>query len=295
MAENIEVSVVVCTLNRCRVLESCIRSLLTEKIAPNRFEIIVVDNGSTDQTREVVERVSRERKGPLLRYVFERKSGLSAARNRGWREAAGSIVAYIDDDAVAAPNFVASLLEAFESEAVPAMVGGKIEPLYQSAPPSWLSPLLHGYLSLQDFGPAPRAYSRREFPFGCNMSIRKEWLEKVHGFDEKMIHAEDKDISRRISEAGGQREYHPSVMVEHTIPKERLNFEAMGRIANRTARWELERVGRSGVLHRLAKRCEYLLKLGAACVLGVGYACVGRPRAGWALIYYRTSFLWPVA
>lgn len=293
MMERPEVSVVVCTLNRCLVLEKCLGSLLAQDVDLERFEIVVVDNGSTDRTREVVERFAGSQEGPLLRYVFEEHPGLSAARNRGWREAAGAIIAYIDDDAVAAPSFVAALIEAFGGETYPAMVGGKITPLYESVPPSWLSPLLHGYLSLQDFGLTSRVYSRREFPYGCNMAMRKDWLERVGGFDEKMIHAEDKDISRRICEAGGRREYHPSVMVEHMIPSERLRFDAMGRIASRTARWEFERVGRAGFLPVLAKRLEYVLKLGGACALGTGYVVLGRPRAAWALVYYRLRFLLP--
>lgn len=91
------ITAVVCTYNRSNLLEELLQDLQAQTLPSNRSELLVVDNGSTDSTSEVVNTMTKSVSN--LHYLQESKPGLAHARNRGWREAHGEYVAYIDDDA----------------------------------------------------------------------------------------------------------------------------------------------------------------------------------------------------
>ena len=103
----VRISAVVCTLNRATYLARAVESLVNQTYPKEYYEIIVVDNGSTDNTREVVEQFSQ---CAIIRYIYEPVKGLSQARNTGWQAAAGKYVAYLDDDAIARPRWLEKML-----------------------------------------------------------------------------------------------------------------------------------------------------------------------------------------
>ena len=105
----IVLSIIVCTYNRESLLPLCLQSLTDQAIDKRLYEVIVVNNNSTDGTQEVAESFAEMSKN--LRVVLERRQGLSHARNRGWMEAQGKFVAYIDDDAIAWPDWIYSILD----------------------------------------------------------------------------------------------------------------------------------------------------------------------------------------
>ena len=124
MAE-LMISAIICTHNRAQYLGAAIDSLLAQTLT--NIEVIVIDNASTDATAEVVQtRLSDAR----LRYVYEAKLGLSTARNTGAQLAKGDILAYLDDDAEASPQWLASLLEVYENNDKIAIAGGKVTLLW---------------------------------------------------------------------------------------------------------------------------------------------------------------------
>lgn len=104
----IKISVVVCTFNRADILPLALQSLCEQTPHHDQTEIIVVDNNSPDNTRQVVDEFIE--KYPNIRYCFEPIQGLSHARNRGWREARGEYVGYLDDDAKAPPEWLHSAI-----------------------------------------------------------------------------------------------------------------------------------------------------------------------------------------
>jgi len=131
---NTEVSVVICTLDRPHYLRLATQSVVSQALARDRYELLIVDNGSTDET----ERMIRTEFGsvPNLRYIREPILGLSRARNTGWTQASGEFVAYLDDDAVAVPYWLEKILHVFETvRPMPGCVGGRIEPLWEVTPP----------------------------------------------------------------------------------------------------------------------------------------------------------------
>lgn len=131
-----ELSVVICTHNRAPDLRAALDSLSQQLLEAHRFEILVVDNNSGDDTRAVVEGSPIH---PRPRYIFEGTLGLCNARNTGWNAARGDIVAYLDDDALAYPDWATEILAAFErASPETGCVGGRICPLYHAPRPGWL-------------------------------------------------------------------------------------------------------------------------------------------------------------
>src|SRR5690349_1483083 len=117
------ITVAICTYNRARYLPHAIESLVGQSLAASQFEILIVDNASTDPTHEVVKRYLPKLSN--LRYLYEPRQGLSHARNTAWQSAEGKYVAYLDDDAQANPHWLIGILRHFEqSTPTPWSVGG---------------------------------------------------------------------------------------------------------------------------------------------------------------------------
>ncbi|MCU0545600.1 MAG: glycosyltransferase [Oscillatoriaceae cyanobacterium Prado104] len=235
---NPQISAIICTHNRHTYLGAAIDSLLVQNF-PDNFEVVVVDNGSSDfagpdssisQTREVVEaRLSDSR----LKYVWEPEIGLSVARNTGARVARSEILAYLDDDAVADPNWLRVLHIAYQSERKLAVAGGKVELLWPEgvAPPNWLSPGLIQNLGAYNLGETQICVTAAGLtPRGVNYSIRRAFLEEIGGFDvklgrigKKLLSNEELRATELALELGWQVVYLPEALVFHNVAPSRLN------------------------------------------------------------------------
>ncbi len=172
----ISISVVVCTYNRARLLDQALETLCHQSLAASKYEILVVDNNSTDNTRVVAERCSA--RYPNVRYLFEPNLGVSHARNRGWKEAHGEYVGYIDDDCKAPPEFLGTASNIIRDHS-PDAFGGQTRPFYATSKPAWF---LDKY-ETWTHGSIARLLKTDEFIFGNNMFIRRELFKVVGGFD----------------------------------------------------------------------------------------------------------------
>jgi len=149
-----QLSLIMSTYNRGELLDDAVRSVLSQSAAITpAFELIVVDNNSTDSTREIVERFVRM--DDRVRYLFERQQGLSYARNAGIRAARAPFIGFIDDDVRAEPDWVAAILRAFDEHPEADMVGGKVLPVWPAPPPVWLTRDHWTPLALVDHGETP--------------------------------------------------------------------------------------------------------------------------------------------
>lgn len=154
MGELPEISGVICTHNRERYLEKCILSLLDQSLDADRYEILVIDNGSTDSTKEICDRFIEQ---PNFRYLFEPVLGLSQARNTGWQQAKGKYVGYLDDDAVAVRTWLEKALWSFEHiNPLPEWVGGPIELEWEVNAPPWITDEYKVALGWLDWGERER-------------------------------------------------------------------------------------------------------------------------------------------
>lgn len=228
-----KITVILCTHNRCQRLAIALESVAASELpAFVEWEVLVVDNNSHDQTREVVQAFCQRYPG-RFRYLFETQPGKSYALNRGVREALGEILAFMDDDVIVEPTWLRNLTAALQDgEWVGA--GGRILPERAFTPPRWLSlngPFaMGGVLALFELGETP---GKLEVPpFGTNMAFHKKLFEKYGGFRTDLgptpgseIRSEDTEFGFRALEAGEHLRYEPSAVVYHHVPQHRLRKE----------------------------------------------------------------------
>jgi glycosyltransferase involved in cell wall biosynthesis len=196
------------------------------------WEVLVVDNNSTDRTAEVVANASKQHPG-RFRYIFEPQQGLSHARNAGVREARGEVLAFTDDDVTVEPTWLYNLTASLH-DGEWAGAGGRTIPSEPFSPPNWL-PLQGPYdmgaalAALFDLGPEPCKLKRP--PYGANMAFRKEMFAKYGLFrtdlgasPNREVPGVDEDIEfgGRLMAAGERLRYEPSAVVYHPILEQRL-------------------------------------------------------------------------
>jgi len=225
----LKVTVILCTYNRCLSLRSALETLVDQTVPEDcQWEVLVVDNNSKDQTREVVEEFCHRYPG-LFRYLFEPRQGKSFALNLGVEAATGEILAFVDDDIAVEPEWLVNLADVFRDQRYDG-VGGRIVPMWTCAQPRWLRMdgpyTLHGVLVAFEFGD-----ERRELtvgPFGTNMAFRREVFEQHGGFRVDLgptagseIRGEDSEFCRRIMSAGCRICYEPRAIVRHPVPENR--------------------------------------------------------------------------
>ena len=201
-----DASVVVATHNRVRELGDCLAALALQS-NPERFEVIVVDNGSQDQTHEVIAAHASDR----VLGVFVADPNRAKARNAGIAQARGRIVIFCDDDTVAPENFVAEHLRAHDEHARPAVVSG---------------PIVNVPDKDHFIAPSARHYSRAFF-CTCNVSVPKIDLEAVGGFDERydLYGWEDTDVGLRLRSRGLARVFAWPAYIYHIKPPRSVTLD----------------------------------------------------------------------
>jgi glucosyl-dolichyl phosphate glucuronosyltransferase len=223
MDEKPDLSVVICTYNRNSLLPEALQSALSQQACAPSYEVIVIDNNSSDETREVVESFIK-RGYRNLRYAFEETQGLSHARNAGIRIARAPIIAFTDDDIRLTPGWAAAIKRAFDSYPEVNCVAGKILPRWSSNPPSWLTNKHWTALALQDYGDKPLLVSS-ENPLcfaGANLSFRREVFEQIGLFSPTFPRAQETELLLRFWQAGQRGLYAPDAVVIADVQPKRL-------------------------------------------------------------------------
>jgi GT2 family glycosyltransferase len=221
---NPSLSVVVCTHQRTRHLAACLAGLAALEMP---VEVIVVDSASLPPVRELVAEF-RDRI-PLLDYVYLAEPGLSIARNAGLAAARSNLIAFIDDDAVPAPDWADRIVAGFADERV-ACVGGSCLPAFERPRPPWMSDRLLALAGVSSFGGVAHPVTRsEEFPFGANIAFRRGPIDEVGGFDpdlgrrgSTLLSGEEYAVVTRLLENGQLVRIEPSAVVHHTVTAERL-------------------------------------------------------------------------
>lgn len=207
------VSVIICTRNRADSLRRCLESF--EKIEPpenSPWELIVVDNGSSDDTRSVVQKASK--KGAAIRYVREIRKGTSYGRNTGATHAKGAILAFTDDDCVADPHWLGSITKEFESDPALGALGGRVELFDARDKPVTIA-------TSRDRLIFSSPYDVFNSIHGCNVAFSSRVFERAGRFDvrfgpgTKLLAAEDLDLLYRVHKEGFKIVYCPEALVYH--------------------------------------------------------------------------------
>lgn len=232
----IRISAIICTHNRAEYLKKTIKSLINQTLPKEEYEVIVVDNSSTANTKQVIDQLRECQSTKIpeqkidIRYVYEAVLGLSRARNTGWRNAKGEYVAYLDDDAIASNDWLEKILDFFKTvDPKPGCIGGKVEPIWEVPRPAWLSDKLLGQLTILDWGPEPLFLDDEQWFVGANMAFPKVLLKEIGGFQvklgrigNKLLSMEEILLRKEIEEKGYRCFYHPEVSVKHHILPHRL-------------------------------------------------------------------------
>lgn len=220
-----EISVIICTLNRAAFVEKCIESLLVQTAPADEYEIIVVDNGSKDHTWAICRKYE-----PMgVQYCYEPVTGLSQARNSGWRASSGKYIGYMDDDATAGRNWVKGALDGFELDQNCQWLGGPINLEFERPAPTWLCETLRKPLGEVYMGESARPLEPGEWLGGGNSVYTADFLESVGGFDTRigrkqgsLLSGEETQLRIRLEQQGGLLYYHPDVSINHWVSSSRL-------------------------------------------------------------------------
>ena len=220
-------SIAICTYNREALLDRVLDSLTNQTPVSDEVEILIVDNGSTDGTREVISR--RQALDGRIRYVVEPEAGIAHARNCALAEARGEYLAYIDDDAWAEPDWIKNLLAAIQAVSPrPECVVGPVALVWEGKRPDWFPARFESLLCRYEMGDSPRFLDADGYLLTTNSLFHRETLLQLGGMRTDLGHkrkaligGEDNDIFNRLIANGHHVYYQPSARVNHPVPKER--------------------------------------------------------------------------
>jgi glucosyl-dolichyl phosphate glucuronosyltransferase len=225
MVEKI-VSVVVCTYNRLDLLKKCLDSLVEQSVNKKNFEVLVIDNNSTDNTKKLTKKYVKKHNN--FNYFLEKNQGLSYARNRGYKEAKGKYVAYIDDDAIADKKWVEEIILFTKRKSKINVFGGPYYRYSINKFPNWF-PKNYGIHTL---GNKEKIINiSNEFISGSNMIFKKKILEKLNGFNinlgmkgSSIGYGEETNILFRLNKVNEKIFYVPKIKVKHLVADYKMSL-----------------------------------------------------------------------
>lgn len=275
-------SVIIGTHNRAALLEVALETLCHQSLAPAAYEVIVVDNGSTDETASVV--AAFRQRLPNLRYCFEAVPGISVARNHGWRVAQGQYVAFTDDDSRLPAEWLATAQQISQMHA-PAAFGGPYFACYEGAKPAWFK---DSYGSTK-LGDQPRVLTSGYLP-GPNLFFRRDLLSITGGFDptlgivgKRLGYGEEGALLQVLRERlpGALIYYDPTLYVYHLVRPEkmRLRWQLRRRFIN--GRYICRGQGPTWVLGADASRLVGRRQQGRRLLKMTGRLCLRHPWRLW--------------
>jgi glucosyl-dolichyl phosphate glucuronosyltransferase len=224
-SSGLDISVVIPTYNRGSQLLPLLDALLRQDARGVRYEIIVVDNNSRDNTAAVVEAAGVADQAGLIRYFFEPRQGVSHARNTGILHARAPIIAFVDDDVSPSSDWVYSMKRAFDEYPQADCIGGRVRAVWtHKAKPSWLTDAHAGPVAVQD-RPQQQWVSRANAStclLGANFAFRRSVFDEIGLFSPEYPRNQDRELELRMWRAGKHGLYLPAMNVFVEIPEDRL-------------------------------------------------------------------------
>lgn len=298
MGENLpRLTAVICTHNRAAWLPAALESLLAQSLPPTDYEILVIDNASTDETPQILQRYLASATEVQLRTAVQPLLGLSHARNLAVELAAGEIIAFMDDDAVAGTEWLAALLETYQLIPQAWAVGGKVLPLWEVPRPDWLQDRFLGQLSLLDLGDQILHLTPPRALYGVNCSFRRSVFATLGLFRtdlgrraSQLWGSEESELQARIRQHDGAILYNPKAQVWHAVPASRLRRRYFVRLAYYKGRDRLRLLRPQSTWFHLLGRLlrdglsvgHQWLRLGLAPLDPIRQLQALRATAGWA-------------
>jgi len=226
-----KVSIIIPTHNRVDSLLQTIKSLFNLDYSKKDYEIIIVDNASSDNTQLAVTKLAREKKINNLKLIKEESLGLHYARHTGAKISKGELLIFTDDDAIVDKQLLKVYVDAFLKHPKMVAAGGPVKPFWENKPPQWLIDYIGDkkvfyLLSLMDLG-NKFILDKERFFFGVNMAIRRKILFEVGGFNPCLIGDVyvgngESGLNQKLWQKGMLIGYIPEAVVYHHIPPERM-------------------------------------------------------------------------
>jgi glycosyltransferase involved in cell wall biosynthesis len=297
--EGLKISVVICTYNRAAYIQDAMDSLYHQTINKQQYEIIIVNNNSSDNTIEVCKAWIAAHQDAQYAFYNEAKQGASYARNTGAAVAKGHLLCFMDDDAIAESDYLERIIRFFEEHPDAGGLGGRIIPKYIPEEPTWMSYYVSSMVGNFDYSPTVAVFSLNKYPLESNMIIRKIDFDAVKGFNEALpgvvgtlrIGGEGKDFFFKLKALGRVIYYDPAIKVQHVVEVSKLTKEYLYRVASGIGRGEKIRTKKISTLNYYKKILEYFIKLIAAIILGIKYAFQGNLSKTWPIIQFRIDTL----
>jgi glucosyl-dolichyl phosphate glucuronosyltransferase len=294
-----KISVIICSYNRENYIIQAIDSLYHQTIARSEYEVIVVDNNSTDNTEQVCKTYIAAHPDYNIRYLTETQQGASFARNTGAAIATSPYLVFMDDDAKAEKDFLERILHFFETHPDAGAMGGRIIPLYVPAEPKWMSHFVSALVGNFHYSDQVEVFRNGKYPLESNMIVRKADFDAIGGFNPLLpgvkgtlrIGGEGKDFFYRLMALDRKVYYDPLAIVHHVVEVKKLTPEYMYRVASGIGRGEKVRTLQKGKWAYVKKILEYCYKLAGSVVLGAIYALKGNPSQTWPVIKFRIDAL----
>lgn len=288
-------SIVVCTYNRDKYLYGALQCIAENGFPANAYEIILVNNMSTDNTEAECQKFRNDYPNVNFRYFVEANQGLSYARNRGIEESRGETLLFLDDDSYIQHDYLKNLQRQLNDHPEADAFGGKIDPVFESGEaPKWLSKWNYSWVSAIDMGDKVCQFEGKAFPIGANMGIRKAMIEKTGVFNtqlgrskKNLMGGEEKDLFERIRQQGGLIYYFPDVVVNHVIPPTRTTKDYVKRLGEGVGRSERIRTLGISKWKYLKRLISELVKWGGTTILWLGFALKGQFEKGNILFTFR--------
>lgn len=300
MENNIhKISLIICTYNRDRYLPEALESIKRQTINSSEFQVIIVDNFSTDNTAAISQKFIKENPSINIKYCFEENKGLSFARNRGIKEAESPIISYVDDDAILSPNFLEEMLMFFNKYTDAVGAGGKVIPKYEDGKePEWMNKFLYGFVGKLDYGSDILQFNENmKYPAGCNMTYKKEILKKAGGFNNVLkFRSDDKYIFHKVKLISDKIYYVPNAWLFHYIDNYRLQLRNFKTLFLKTGNEEKKRLlSEKNIPGLIKKFFEFIFKAGASLILFLLFFLKGQYAKGKYIVisqwYTLTGFL----
>lgn len=288
------ISVVICTFNRSKLIEPTLQSLINNSASPSTYEILVIDNNSTDNTEILVKKFIEQNKDYSIRYLKELNQGLSFARNRGIQESNAPIIAFFDDDIFADEHLIQNWISFFEKNPYAVGGGGKIHVHFDAPRPSWMPEVLLTLFGKHDFGDEIKKYKKGNYPFGGNLAYRRQIFEKVGNFNTQLGRkgtdlngGEEKELFQRISEHNDNIFYVYNAFLWHRVGAKRLTLNYVQGQAEGVGKSIAVMLHNKSMTKLINKLASEILKFFAGILIFLGFLITGNPRKGITVLKFR--------
>lgn len=287
-------SVIICTYNRGKYIPMVINSLEKQTLSRNEFEILIINNNSTDNTVEIINDYKKDSLLPLYSFT-EKNQGISHARNRGVSESKGDIIVFIDDDETVDSDFLFVIKDFFIKYPDAGISAGPVVPVFEGNRPDWLSPFIERAITGEyRKGCKIKKLPPRDYPGTGHACFRKELFVKYGSFNtdlgrkgNSLMGAEDKDFFLRLMKGKENCYYIPNARIYHHIPKEKLTNTFFDKITLAIGKSERIRTQSLGHTQYLKRIFEEFFKWVASFIIWTSYIFFLKPAKANKLIKFR--------